>query len=329
MLRKKPVEAVQFVRKMRGSSQAHLLSARNEQAYVVKFHNNPDSRRILINEWVTSKILVASGIETPQTALVRLTPGFLQLNPNVHLKDGNERKPIEPGVHFGSQYPGDPASTVVYDFLPDSILSQVANLQDFLGALVIDKWLGNTDRRQCVFYRKNVALEASDTKRVRWVASMIDHGQISNGAQWEFPDSPIQGLYGRSLVYREVRSLNDFEPWLDLVSNVTEELIVQSTKSIPAEWVEKDRDALNLSLDRLFQRRNRIPELLKACCENAPNSFPHWSPATVCSLTVQRASKVLPIPNTWETFPFNAHQILGDSKVSSSYGLAPRFVLTA
>ena len=323
------MEAVQFVRKMRGCAQAHLLRARDEHYYVVKFHNNPQGRRILVNEWVTSQLLEASGIQTPQTAVVYVTPEFLRLNPDVHLRDGNERVAVEPGVHFGSQYPGDPASTAVYDFLPDCMLSQVENLDDFLRVLVFDKWLGNTDARQCVFYRRSVGFGGSDTKRVRWVASMIDHGLTFNGAQWDFPDSPIQGLYGRGLIYSSVRSLNDFEPWLDQLSNVTEELIDQATEMVPAEWVENDRDGLKRLLDRLFQRRNRVPELLRACCQSAPKSFPRWSPAIICSAAVRIASVADPLLNRLGPFLLHSHPVLRRGHVSPSHKLAPVLALTA
>ena len=33
---------------------------------------------------------------------------------------------------FGSRYPGNPAETVVYDFLPDEQLRELSNLADFL-----------------------------------------------------------------------------------------------------------------------------------------------------------------------------------------------------
>ena len=37
--------------------------------------------------------------------------------------------------------------------------------------------------------------------RPGFVARMIDHGFAFNGPNWDFPDSPLQGLYPRRLVY--------------------------------------------------------------------------------------------------------------------------------
>jgi len=124
---------------------------------------------------------------------------------------GTRRVDIEPGWQFGSQYPGDPGMVAVYDFLPDALLSQVANLEDFRAILVFDKWVGNADGRQGVFYRAMVRRTDSRGGHPSFVARMIDHGYAFNGPNWDFPESAVQGLYARKLVYDGVRSLDDFE----------------------------------------------------------------------------------------------------------------------
>ena len=122
----------------------------------------------------------------------------------------------------GHAIPGDPGVTAVYDFLPDALLAQVVNREDFRGILVFDKWAGNVDGRQCVFYRAMVRA-ASAPGRPGFVARMIDHGFTFNGPHWDFPDSPLQGLYARRLVYEGVKSLDDFQPWLDQAIHFPEE----------------------------------------------------------------------------------------------------------
>ena len=51
-----PLTAVRHVRKMRGGAQAHLLEADDGHWYVVKFRNNPQHRRILVNELLCSSV---------------------------------------------------------------------------------------------------------------------------------------------------------------------------------------------------------------------------------------------------------------------------------
>ena len=273
-----PLMAVGHVRKMRGGAQAHLLEADDGNWYVVKFRNNPQHRRILVNELIASVFLEYLRIASPQTALIEVTPQFLAENPEAHLLLGGKPMPVEPGWHFGSRYPGDPSRTAVYDFLPDALVSRVANLEDFRAILVFDKWVGNSDGRQSVFYRASVRGGEAPAEHGRpgFVAQMIDHGFAFNGPHWDFPESPLQGLYARPVVYEGVQSLSDFQPWLEQVMHLPEEVIDQAWKRIPMGWVDGDEEALERLLARLFERRRRVPELIAACRTATFNPFPHW-----------------------------------------------------
>ena len=262
---------------MRGGAQAHLLEADDGCWYVVKFRNNPQHPRILVNELISSVLLGYLKIAAPETALIQVTSEFLAANPEIQLKLGTRTLAIEPGWHFGSRYPGDPARLAVYDFLPDALLPQVVNLADFRAILVFDKWVGNADGRQSVFYRAMVRQsDRAAGAKAGFVARMIDHGFAFNGPHWEFTDSALQGLYARRLVYETVRSLEDFQPWLEQVVHFPEEVIDQAWKSIPANWIVGEEDALADLLERLFERRARLPELIAASRDARANPFPNW-----------------------------------------------------
>ncbi len=117
-----PVDARRLIRKMRGGAQAHLIEASDGHFYVVKFLNNPQHRRILVNEWISSAFLHYLAISTPAVAMVRVSETFLCDHPEAYIQLGSRRVAVEPGWHFGSRFPGDPARNVVYDFLPDALL---------------------------------------------------------------------------------------------------------------------------------------------------------------------------------------------------------------
>jgi hypothetical protein len=277
-----PLGAIRQVRKMRGGAQSHLLEADDGHWYVVKFRNNPQHRRILVNELLSAVLLDYLKIATPETALIHVSETFLEANPEVHLTLGSRRIPVAPGWHFGSRYPGDPSRTAIYDFLPDALLPKVVNLADFRAVLVFDKWVANADGRQSVFYRALVSGGGSGDERSGasgrpgFVARMIDNGFAFNGPNWDFPDSPLQGLYARRLVYDAVRSLADFRPWLDLVEHFPEEVLDRAWKSVPPEWLEGEEDALEEMLERLLARTKRVPELIEACRAARSNPFPNW-----------------------------------------------------
>lgn len=271
-----PVRAVRFVRKMRGGAQAHLLEADDGHFYVVKFKNNPQHRRILINELVCGILLRHLRIAAPEIEIVELDAGFLDGYPDIYIQLGSRRVPVERGWHFGSRYPGDPIRIAVYDFLPDLLLDKVANLREFLGVLVFDKWVANADARQCIYYRARVRDDLSNTERTAFVARMMDHGFAFDGPNWRFADSPVAGLYHRSNVYEHVAGVQDFQPWLELVENFPEELIDQAWKQIPGEWFDGDESEFEALLTKLLARRKRVGAFIEECAGGRVKPFRAW-----------------------------------------------------
>jgi hypothetical protein len=274
-----PVEAIRLIRKMRGGAQAHLLECDDGHFYVVKFLNNPQHRRILINEWIASVFLNYLQISAPAAAIVNLSAEFLESNPEVHIQLGARHLSVEPGWHFGSRYPGDPAKVMVYDFLPDVLLDKVVNVGEFRGVLAFDKWMGNADARQSIFFRARLRQWSPGPEqppRAGFVAHMMDHGYVFDGPHWIFPDSPLQGLYFRPSVYQNVRSFDDFEPWLDRVVHFPEEVVDAAQKQIPPDWLAEDGPALDAMLAKLMSRRKRVPDLIRESTRGRVNPFPEW-----------------------------------------------------
>ena len=62
--------------------------------------------------------------------------------------------PCKPGLQFAARYVCDPTEAHVFDYLPESMLAKVKNLSAFCGMLALDKWLGNANGRQAVFWKK-------------------------------------------------------------------------------------------------------------------------------------------------------------------------------
>ncbi len=275
-----PVDACRLVRKMRGGAQAHLLQGSDGHFYVVKFLNNPQHRRVLVNEWIAATFLGYLGLSTPEVAMVRISEEFVAQNPDMHIQLGTKRHAPVPGWHFGSRFPGDPARTAVYDFLPDTLLESVENLTEFSGMLAFDKWIGNADARQAVFFRARIqeqsATPHAGPARLGFVAQMIDNGYVFEGPHWKLTDSPLQGLYFRPLVYRRVRGFGDFEPWLERIRHFPEEVVDQAVKQIPPAWLEADREEFERLLERLLIRRKRVPDLILACRTARMDPFPAW-----------------------------------------------------
>ena len=257
-----------------------MIQGEDGEFYVVKFTNNPQHRRILINEWLACAFLRYLQLFVPETALVELTPDFVADSPDLYLAIGSRREKIPPGIHFGSRVAVHPDRVALFDILPDALLGKLENRADFLGTLVFDKWVANADSRQAVFFRarakKWTPLKGDTPSRIGFFAQMIDHGFAFNGPNWEFQDSPLQGLYFRTSVYNEVRSIDSFQPWLSIVEHFPIEVIDSAWKEIPRTWLEGDENTLEELLEKLLKRRDRVAALIYDVQKKRTTAFANW-----------------------------------------------------
>jgi hypothetical protein len=264
--------ATRWLRKMRGNAQSHLIEASDRRSYVVKFQDNPQHKRVLVNELVASLLLGCLDIAAPPAATIWIDDKFLHDNPEVAMTIDGQSIPYRNGLQFASLYAGDPSGSPVYDFLPDTLLHEVINLEDFLGAFVFDKWVANADPRQAVFYRTGGA------NRRRFAAAMIDEGLAFGGGEWRFRDCPAMGLYHRSLVYQNVSGIESFEPWLDRVANFSRAAIEAAFAQVPEEWLEcGERQRLDVLADQLYRRRGRVADLIEETIAVKAAQFPGWA----------------------------------------------------
>jgi len=82
---------------MQGETQAHLLSADDGCCYVVKFLNNPQGRRTLVNDLIGSLLLRALGVSTPEIVMMHLDEQILQHNPEIYFRTAENGKTPKQG----------------------------------------------------------------------------------------------------------------------------------------------------------------------------------------------------------------------------------------
>ena len=70
----------------------------------------------------------------------------------------------------------------------------------------------------------------------KYTAAFINFGYCFNGAEWNFPDSPLRGAYARQEVYAHVESRSDFEPWLSRIERRSKADLLSIAWQIPVEW---------------------------------------------------------------------------------------------
>src|SRR5712664_2139604 len=144
------LRALEQIRRMRGGA-VSPDALRRRLLYVVKFQNNPQHTRVLVNELLGTRLAARLGLPTVPVEIVAVSEELIRLTPELAIELPRARIPCQPGLQFGSRYPGDPRQLTLHDFLPDEQLREVENLHDFAGMLVFDKWTCNTNGRQTVF----------------------------------------------------------------------------------------------------------------------------------------------------------------------------------
>jgi hypothetical protein len=237
--------------------------------YVVKFQNNPQHQRILVNELLGTLLAGRLGLPVAPVAIVEVRRELIEHTAELVMQVGNSRAPCAAGRQFGSRYPGKPAELAVHDFLPDEQLGEVENLDAFAGMFAFDKWTCNTNGRQAIFFR-----EPAHTSYQAW---MVDQGFCFNAQNWDFPDAPLRGLYARVRVYDAVRGMESFEPWTVRMKRMGEDGTLDEMASrVPAEWYEGDLDALYALLERLVRRVSRLPDLILEARDSYRRPFRNW-----------------------------------------------------
>src|SRR6266852_1245776 len=305
------IKALEQIRRMRGGAQSHLMRCSDGNYYVVKFQNNPQHRRILVNELLGTRLASRLGLPTAPVEVVEVGAELIRLTPELCIELPRSRTPCVAGLQFGSRYPGDPRQMALHDFLPDEKLREVDNLHDFAGMLVFDKWVCNTNGRQTVLFeetartgettrpgqaevargtlprteglREGSREEAREEFREEagrgraYKTVMIDQGFCFNAGEWNFPDAPLRGLYARSRVYEGVTGMDSFGPWLErLEKRVTEKVLAQLAEEIPPAWYEDDYDALLRLLEQLQRRKPRVEELILSAKSSNRQPFASW-----------------------------------------------------
>lgn len=232
------LEIKKVLRRMRGGSQAFLIES-EEGSYVAKFSKNPQGTRTLINECIATKVLQRLGVSTPDLVILRLTEK-VRNEADLCFQISGRRIPVEPGLHLGSRCPVDPLKKSVFDFMPRKLLSNVINLSDFGTAFVVDKLLGNTDRRQAIFVR-----ERNAGGNLAFRAYCIDHGLAFAGSRWEIFDWPGNGHYIDKDVYSMFNMHAVCAAALEGLAKINEDDWLSFSAEIPETWFsDEDYDVL-------------------------------------------------------------------------------------
>jgi hypothetical protein len=252
---------------MRGGSQAALVDTA-EGHFVVKWLQNPQHRRVLINEAVSSELLKQVGVASPAWAWIQVDLAFLEAHPEARIEVRRGAIAIEPGWHYGSRYPVDPYRQTVYACLPAHMVERVSNRKDFPGSLVFDVWTDNRDPAQAIFFRpphRPLRME------------MIDHGHALgfDGNDWSFSNVGLYRPYpGTRDIYSRPEAAKQYKRVIDAIRKVKREDLKRALDLLPPEWIENDDALLSRQFDGLIARADRLEHLVENVVAQLQSSPP-------------------------------------------------------
>jgi hypothetical protein len=263
------VIAAQHIRRMRGGTQSHLMRCSDGEFYVVKFQNNPQHERVLANEMLATGLAKTIGLPVPIAVIVGVENWLIEHTPDLIVQLAHSTIPCEAGLHFGSRYAVNPIDGQVFDYISIESLDRVRNLETFAGILALDKWTGNTDGRQVVFWRY--------PRQRHYTAAFIDHGYCFNGGAWTFPDYPLRGVYSKNEVYTGVSGWESFDPWISMIENFPDQKIWDVANSIPPQWYSREMDKLEELVSTLIERKRIVRKLIDDFRQSPRRPFQGWA----------------------------------------------------
>lgn len=264
------VTGLQQIRKMRGGANSHLMLGSDGHAYVVKFLNNPQHPRVLVGEYLGTKLAGALGLTVPHCDVVEVSEWLVSRTRELTVAGpGGVEEPCRAGLQFGSRLVGGlmPGQTV--DYLPEAQLGEVRNVAEFAGALVLDKWTCNANGRQAVFHKRS--------RQKKYEAALIDQGYCFHAGEWgTFKDAPLRGVYARNTVYENVTGWGSFEPWMSRLEKLDPQAVWELAEGVPPEWYGGSISEMEQLVELLLRRRARVPELIGSFRESSRRPFPKW-----------------------------------------------------
>lgn len=148
----KTLQATGYLRPLNRRTSEHLILGSDGNCYSVDLDAQWGSESSLLNV-LGSRLCQTFGIEAA-------APVLLKIDPEVSAQGMPGVPSAKEGVFVGKRYPVNPATTAIYDFLPDILLPKVQNRCDFWKLIPIDLWLGNPQASKVLFYRVGTGLNS-------------------------------------------------------------------------------------------------------------------------------------------------------------------------
>lgn len=244
----------------RGATCPQRFEVKGVGPCVVKFLQNPQGPKAIVNELVGFGVARHLGLEYPQIGIVEVNASALPDNGTLTISFDDEPYTYKPGLHFYSKLLSSAADLTVFNF--DSMALQNPNM--LAGIVVLDLLLGNFDRKP---NNSNLLLHREDRLSIK----LIDLSMAFGSMIWEANDlrNPLLPPVDQRIPYAGDISMllkhirrDDFDPYLARLDSLNTTVLESIVNQIPQSWGTNgaERDAL---LEYLKQRVDALPSYIQ------------------------------------------------------------------
>lgn len=242
-----------------GVTRAQFFRADDGNVYVVKLQNNQLGLKVLVSELLAARLGEMLGLCFPPGGVIEVGEQLVARTPALG------EAGVSPGRHFASRC----LSNVRYAGRDDMHLAE--NIAEMAGVVLFDHLFLNADRGG---NRKNLLLRREEDGGQKMYA--IDNSHLFRSGRWTAAslrkyENRIKIFHQRSfgVLLGKHLSPQDFLPFLERVSRLSDQQIGDIVDAIPQEWLP-DAEDRQVLVQVVKTRRDLAERIWEHLCRRIP-----------------------------------------------------------
>lgn len=252
-----------------GTTRPYYVHCSDNNTYAVKFVQNPNGPRILVNEYICAEIGIDLKLPLANPTLIYSGADFVN-DYGAEISSHLDAKSIQVGMQFGTLKVKK--ATLITS---TAMLGEAKNLEIIPEIIIFDQFICNGDRGQ------NMGNLLFDIEKKEIV--VIDHTHAFKlGSLWDAQQlkhhmigKPFEMFETDGYVYKKlihfIDGYNPFHSILEKISGMTDDRLWHIINGVPEEWLVSIEEK-ELLHQYLCDRKKRIEEVLPLL----RNQLPRW-----------------------------------------------------
>lgn len=244
----------------RGATRPHLFRCQDGEVYVVKTQNNKLGCKVLVNEYLATRLGELLELCFPPGDIVMVPEALARADKCLRCQE------VEAGRHFGCRYLKGGM------YVGRAAIERACNKRQMAGVILLDHFLHNYDRTNS---RCNLLIRR---EKQGYCLYGIDNSHLFKRGRWDA--ALLQALVSEVRVnrYRAYGVLmkhyltpEDYAVYAERLQNMSDAFINTLVADIPPEWLSlaAERQAL---VAYLKERRRYVPALVQALTGDTAHS---------------------------------------------------------